>query len=315
MVSKFKHKAADSDLNHNHNHYTPVKITSFEDRLNRRIKSGFASWLQDPQKGKILIGLFIISDFFVLFSVFDLAYSDRIVIKFAAAITCAMLLNVLLGVAVECWKEYSYRNRLAKEAKVAIIAAILMFVIVFSASVFLRIGNLGMDDNLVEPTTQNAGTPAEVEDRDGENRELSNALMLCVLPLATSVMGAIITFLNPRKDEREIATLRLEILELQQQIAETEAALATMPGEKEFQFALSMEEEEYTRAVDIVNARMERLRAQAAQVLMEKLATPSSTTSLNEAGIRHMKKEAPPRLSTDENESAQTMPGRPVVVA
>lgn len=282
---KFK-KSKTPDLNPNINQYQPVLYGSAVSRLKELHGARQPQWAKKALM-VILTLAFSITDAVVLFSLMDTAFVEDPRVGMVSAFTCAVLLNLYPVMAVAFAKRHLYgTHRLSKKGCAALI---IIFFILFTACVGLRIGNKDMfePDGLENSTAVSVTVDAaEKEDKTASPKVVSGLVLLCILPLATSIANGTIAWFAIDPLEKEIQVLEHTILGLKQQKADIDAAKATMPGDKELQQMLASEADTYDHAKEIIEGQLYLMYVESVQVLEERVGTPAATSKLTEEGLK-----------------------------
>lgn len=276
MFTKFKKSKL------NVNQYKPVLYDSAVNRLKQFHKALQPQWA----KGALMVIFtlaFSLTDAVVLFSLFDHAFVEDAKISIVSAFSSALLLNLYPIMAVAFAKRLLYGTH--RFSKVGCAALLMTFFILFTACVGLRMANMDM----FEPDGLENSTAVSVEeDKSISPGVVSGVVLLCILPMATSVGNGVIAWFALDPLEKELQLLELEIVYFRQQKADIMAAKKTMPGDKELQDMLKSEADAYDHAKESIKSELYLLYIESIQILEEHLGSPAATSKLTEQAFKDL---------------------------
>lgn len=240
----------------------------------------------------VITGLTIalsITDALVLYSILDQALMQSEYMGKIMSFTIALVLNFIPLITAKFVHQAIYR--LKKFALLWAILSIAAFLVLFAATVYLRLAyrNLYETNGVVQLENQVAATENEEEvleqplDTGKEKKSLAVVILLSLEPLVTSIVNFVLAYITDDEVKKRIEFLRIRRLELIEAESDLKAGLENM--EIDCKDLEDVERERYETARLEVFAIGERLKARSRFMLAQHLADPDSISKLSQEAL------------------------------
>lgn len=237
----------------------------------------------------ILMGIIIFTTFVdagVLYNVLDVALEENSKILWLTVAGGTFVLNFLAVLGARVAHAAIYHT--SRFAKWGVFMVVMGFMVVFVSSLYLRIAYMdayasaGGHEQLINQAAASINTDPQFT---ANKKTLSTAVYLIVIPLGTSVVNFLLSFLCFNPVKRRANGLRIRRRELQAEIIDLKVAQEGLRSDK--QMLLDMDEEHYQAAQELAVAKSRDMKARARFLLAEYLKDAKSITHLSEeaAGV------------------------------
>ena len=213
----------------------------------------------------------------VLWSVMDKAMVEDWRIGLALSIGLSFVLNALPMIAAYCCYDAIYRT--GRMPRILCGICIFAFLVLYTGTVILRLAFKDMYTGFEAAKLVNLAGDQGVQETADTFKQNAIILLLSVEPLATSLTAFVLTFISEKRLQKQIEHKELRLHELDEAIAELEAAQATMDADLEEE--LDMDEELMNTVILDIRARADVLKSTARLYLTEYLSDPASITRLS----------------------------------
>lgn len=251
-------------------------------------------------------GLFVLTDFVCLYSVWNIVQTESAWMVRLIALGCAVCLDVPMAITGLVMKRYS--QGFVKKSTVCIIAAasIATFLITFAFSLWFRletreltfdIGGSGFMVNALSNTA---------EDHSGNKAVVVAALFNGVVPLCTSITSFVMTYFasNPLKEKQ--LKLKKERIAIESRLADITKILAEAECVQEYKaFLLAREEDLFHQFCSECRVVGEIRKQATGLAIVERLTDPDDITRVTES--RKVQKECSGYSEEPFNEAVGTI--------
>lgn len=252
-------------------------------RVKEFLESKYSWW----SRNKFIIMLTLVMsvmDGLVLYSVFDKAMMQSWYMGIVMAFGISVVLNLIPIFVSKFVHRAIYKTH--KHAKLLAGTAIVAFLILYGATVYLRFAYQDMYGDVEETSITNTLTSEDTQDIEEDNgkeaRSRAIVVLLAIEPLATSICGFVLSFLSDDELEREIEILEVQIADLEYEIAWKKAGIASMKDkDTRLNLELALDEEILAGEKNTVIAKGEALKARAREILAMALRDPESISKLS----------------------------------
>lgn len=271
--------------------YTGIKSLQTEEYAlpienEEKLQKSDTAWWGKPAFIIFLTISMSVLDALVLYEVLDDASYQAEYMSKVIAFGVALILNMIPILLAKFVHQAIYR--IAKNALVWVIILITVFMLLFSATVFLR---FAYQDKYGESSEKHITNEMVVEESEQnetnqDSKGLAMVLLLCVEPLVTSVVNFFLAFISDDELKKSLYHRRRRVLELNMEERDVKAFLASAEKPQEWrEIAIAQDIERKNACVKDIQDRGDILKAMARSILAEHLRDAESVsyvTSISE---------------------------------
>lgn len=234
------------------------------------------------------IVFFVIVDWYCLKAVWNLVQTEDAVYVWIIASACAVALDVPLAIAAFVWKKYRQGLCNKTERNIFLITAVIIFSIAFIFSFVFRLStkDLSFDTGTASTLTNTLATSQSAAENDKPEIMIAAAFN-GIIPLLTSGASFALSFISSNPLITRLSKCKRERVRLQSNILDAEKALAeTDTAENYCKSLLARENDLYHEFIEELDTDALKLKEYTRLLIMERMATPDSTTILSNSSER-----------------------------